>query len=272
MSASESDTPELRKPTLWECFATAVHFLTRVTISKRLAACVDVDHAMALNRAVVFFPFVGGLIGIFTGGVLVGLCSLGVPGLLAALLAIGVEAYFTGAFHEDAFADVCDALGGGWTREQVLEIMKDSRLGTYGTIGLVVGVGARAVAMASIASSDLFCAFATIVAAAMIGRLAIVLFMVTTEPIASRHSQARDVSGTQSGQRVLIAILLASPFGVAWAVALQWVAAFSLLACLIVLSWFRRLVLRRINGTTGDTLGASGFLTQLVVLTGATIT
>lgn len=266
-----TEVEALDKPTLWECFATAVHFLTRVTISNRLATSETVDHAMALNRSVVFFPLVGGLIGLLTASVLVAFIIAEVPVLLAAFLALGVEAYVTGAFHEDAFADTCDAFGGGWTRQQVLEIMKDSRLGTYGTIALVIGVASRAIAMGSLADEDVLWACASIIAAAMISRFAIIALMATTAPIASRQSQARDVSGKQPVVRIILALVLGCPFAVVWAIQFPWVAGTSAVACILVIAWYRRMVMRRLGGTTGDTLGACGFLTQLVVLTGATM-
>lgn len=270
MNDSESASHETVSPTVWECFATAVHFLTRLTISKRLAASADFNHARALNRSVVFFPLVGGLIGLATASFLSFLLLLGLPPLLAAFLALGAEAYVTGAFHEDAFADTCDALGGGWTRERVLEIMKDSRLGTYGTMGLVIGVASRAIAMSAIAAGSILWTIGAMVAAAMISRLVIVLLMATTAPIAGRDSQARDVSGTQSLGRVFLAVLIALPLGLPWMLCFPWTAAGSLCVCAFVLYEYRRVLLRRLGGTTGDTLGASGFIAQIIVLAGAT--
>lgn len=260
-------TEALPPPTLWECFATAVHFLTRITFSK-IATRTDLDHATALNRSVVFFPFVGGCIGALTGIALLGSLYLGLPPLLASFAAIGIEAWVTGAFHEDAFADTCDALGGGWTREQVLEIMKDSRLGTYGTIAIVIGVVSRGVAIGSIAEASVPLAVASIVAAASIGRIAIVLLMTTTAPIADRQSQAKDVSGSQSIGRAVVAVCIAGPFWIAWLVLVPLVAACSLLCAAILFVWYRRMIVRRVGGTTGDLLGASGFLTQLLIIVG----
>ncbi|MEM8736528.1 MAG: adenosylcobinamide-GDP ribazoletransferase, partial [Planctomycetota bacterium] len=177
-----------------------------------------------------------------------------------------------GAFHEDAFADTCDALGGGWTRERILEIMKDSRLGTYGTMGLFIGVASRAIAMSAITTrGDTLWTLAAIVAAAMISRLVIVLFMATTSPVAGRDSQARDVSGTQSWDRVRLAALIALPLALPWLLFAPVIAGYSLLACAAILVEYRRLVLQRIGGTTGDILGASGFIAQVVVLTGASV-
>ena len=271
MKQIDAEPNRMESPTVWECFATAVHFLTRITVSRSLAIRKDFNHAWALNRAVVFFPLLGGLIGVVTASVMIGFMKLGVSPLLAAFLALGTEAFITGAFHEDAFADTCDALGGGWTRERVLEIMKDSCLGTYGTIALVLGVSIRALAMEATTINGITWAFTSIVAAAMFARLVIVIFMATTLPIPSRHSQARDVSGKQPVTRVLVSMLLALPFGIVWCFQAPLTAAVSILICILVIFWYRQMILRVIGGTTGDTLGAIGYLSQLVVLIGASV-
>lgn len=268
MNLADHDSDSKREPSLWESFATAVHFLTRITISK-IALDDGLDHARALNRSVVFFPVVGGLIGLGTGSLLCGLAWLGFPALLAAMIAIGIEAYLTGAFHEDAFADTCDALGGGWTREQVLKIMKDSRLGTYGTMGLLIGVSIRWMAVGTMVQEDWKWTLAAVVAAAALGRFAIVTMMTTTAPISDRDSQAKDVSGNQSAWRLLVAGLLMTPFCGYWFAMRPWYAAGALVAAGVVLLWYRHKILKRLGGTTGDLLGASGFLIQLVVLIGA---
>ncbi|QDT62110.1 Cobalamin synthase [Stieleria bergensis] len=268
MSRSDQDTDLKRPPSLWESFATAVHFLTRITVSK-IAMDDSLDHARALNRSVVFFPLVGGVIGLATAALVCGLAWLGFPALLAALMAIGIEAYLTGAFHEDAFADTCDALGGGWTREDVLKIMKDSRLGTYGTMGLLIGVSIRWMAIGTMVQEDWQWTLAAVVAAAALGRFAIVTLMSTTAPIGDRDSQAKDVSGNQSGGRLLVAGLLMTPFCAPWFVLRPWHAVGAIVAAGIVLLWYRHKILKRLGGTTGDLLGASGFLIQLVILIGA---
>jgi adenosylcobinamide-GDP ribazoletransferase len=114
----------------WNVFLTAVQFLTRLK--------VDIPHYQPryLEASSKYFPLVGMMVAVFGG-----LAFLVVQryfstelGILAYML---TTIWVTGAFHEDGFADVCDAFGGGWTKEKILIIMKDSRLGTYGVIGLI---------------------------------------------------------------------------------------------------------------------------------------
>ena len=107
--------------------AAALQFLTRVPIRT--------DGAVPHHRAVPWFPIAGALIGAAVGGVAAGMNEL-VATPVAATLAVITGLLITGAFHEDGLADVADAFGGGWTVERRLEILKDSRHGTYGVAAL----------------------------------------------------------------------------------------------------------------------------------------
>ena len=89
-----------------------------------------------LNRSSRYFPLVGLIIGL-AGALTYFVFSFDLPANIAVLLSMVVTVLLTGGFHEDGWADVCDAFGGGWDKPQILSIMKDSRIGTYGTLGLV---------------------------------------------------------------------------------------------------------------------------------------
>ena len=95
-----------------------------------------------------YYPLAGALIGAFAGGVF-WLAHLVFPVSLAVLLSTAASLLATGALHEDGFADACDGLGGGATRERALEIMRDSRLGTYGAAGLGLMLAAKVLALAA---------------------------------------------------------------------------------------------------------------------------
>ena len=114
-------------------FKTAVAFLTRLPMPHP-------QGPMPPNfvRAHRMFPVVGALIGAAVGLICLALRYLGVPDLAAAALALGASAILTGALHEDGLADVADGFGGGRDRAAKLEIMRDSRLGTYGAVVLMV--------------------------------------------------------------------------------------------------------------------------------------
>lgn len=115
----------------FDIFLTAIMFFTRIP-------CPNwVDHSKELlNKSTRYFALVGIIVGVFGGGIYMGASYLFGQNL-AILLSIMGTIWITGAFHEDGFADMLDGFGGGWTKEKILTIMKDSRLGTYGTVGLI---------------------------------------------------------------------------------------------------------------------------------------
>src|ERR1700676_4364078 len=124
---------------------TAVTFLTRLPIPHPESAPLA-DFA----RAQRVFPLVGAAIGAAIGLVCLGMRVIGVPDLAAAALALGAGAMLTGALHEDGLADVADGFGGGRDAATKLEIMRDSRLGTYGALILLVSFVAKAAALAAL--------------------------------------------------------------------------------------------------------------------------
>jgi adenosylcobinamide-GDP ribazoletransferase len=114
-----------------DIFLTAVMFFTRVPVPKRI------DHgAELLGKSARYFPWVGILVGTVAGASYLLIADI-FSHPIAVLASMIISIFLTGAFHEDGFADVCDGFGGGWTKEKILAIMKDSRLGTYGVIGLI---------------------------------------------------------------------------------------------------------------------------------------
>lgn len=255
-------------PTQFDCLGTAVQFLTRVSMVGMTQMTTE-QYAVALRGGVQYFPLVGGCIGAWAAFVFWG-SSFGLSLWIAALLALGSEALLTGAFHEDAFADTFDALGGGWTREGILEIMKDSRLGTYGTLALVIGVGIRAACfVALIQGHNWMWACTSIIAAASLGRLAIVAIMVTTSPINDRRSQARDVSGMQTARTFLTASIISVPTWIFWLWLGSLQAFLTLALTVLILYAYRRYILWRVGGTTGDLLGCTAYIAQLAILIGS---
>src|ERR1700688_485188 len=118
-------------------FLAAMQFLTRLPVPH-----LDGFQATWLSESARFFPLVGALVGL--GGVGVWwLCSMCFPPAVAVGLMMSASLVLTGAFHEDGFADVCDGFGGGRTRDAVLSIMKDSRIGAYGAIGIAMMLGLK---------------------------------------------------------------------------------------------------------------------------------
>lgn len=124
-------------------FLLAVQLLTRWPVCSQ-----DLFTEGRLTAATRYYPLVGAMIGAFSGAVF-WLAHLVFPATLAIVLATAASLLATGAFHEDGFADACDGLGGGSTRKRTLEIMRDSRLGTYGAAGLGLMLAAKVLALAA---------------------------------------------------------------------------------------------------------------------------
>jgi adenosylcobinamide-GDP ribazoletransferase len=247
----------------------AVQFLTRLPVPGTAGLTAD-QVAVGLVRAVGWFPLVGALVGSITAGVAIAANSLW-PAVIAVVIALAVEARLTGAFHEDAVADFCDAFGGGLTADDTRRIMKDSRIGSYGAMGLMLAVGLRAALTVTIVERMApAVAAATIVAAATFGRTSIVALMTMVAPAPGGGGLAKDVSSAVGMGTLLFALATALPGLATFAM----VAPLALLAALgaagAFLFWFRALLLRRIGGSTGDCLGFAAYAGQLILLLAAT--
>ncbi|MDX2128281.1 MAG: adenosylcobinamide-GDP ribazoletransferase [Chloroherpetonaceae bacterium] len=117
---------------LWQEWLSALMFYTRLPVSGLVHHTPE-----RLQRSRKFFPWVGVLVGFLVSLFLIG-ALIFLPVMPAVVLSIAASLLITGAFHEDGFADVCDGFGGGWRKDRILEIMKDSRIGVFGTAGLFV--------------------------------------------------------------------------------------------------------------------------------------
>jgi adenosylcobinamide-GDP ribazoletransferase len=263
----EPATSAEERASVWAAFATAVQFLTRIPLPTG-------DHApsASLRRSPAYFPLVGALIGLFTAA-FIGATSFLWPAWLAVILALAIEARLTGALHEDAVADFCDAFGGGWTLDDVLTILKDSRIGTYGVLGLALAVALRAGATFEVirltGRENWLAWVSAVVASASIGRWMLVAMMLWVPPIARRESLSRDVASQLTWRDLLLATVWTLPAAAifAWQFPLQ--AVFAAVLLVIATTWFTRLVVRRIGGMTGDCLGAIGYFSQVLVLLAA---
>ena len=219
-----------------------------------------------LARAQWSLPLVGGLIGAFAGLLLWGGVALGLPALAAAFVALGGTALLTGALHEDGLADCADAFGGGQDKSQKLEILRDSRIGTYGAVALVAALGLRAVLFAALAGQGGW-AVAWLAAAAAVSRGLIPVAMRLSQPV------RRDGLGTMAGVPSLPVAATAAFLSVAAALAAAWIwpglialAAAGMGAAAV--HWIAR---RQIGGYTGDVLGASQQISELGFLAGLTV-
>jgi len=263
VSPQGEDAPRRREGWLFiRHYLLALQFFTRVPVTGRLATWVGFSPAM-LRASAAHFPGVGWLVGGLTAGLLFGLLQL-LPAVaaapwVAAMASTVFGVLLTGAFHEDGLADLADGLGGSMDRERALDIMKDSRIGTYGAIALVLALLSKVALLALLAQVDPFLAAAALFAGHVTSRL-LPLFVIRTlphvgdtptsksKPLAERIGNAGVAIGV-----VWWAVAMAL---VAWALpAAPWPQA--ILGALVGLAWMWRLLRRRLQGFTGDGLGAT---------------
>ncbi|MCA8867740.1 MAG: adenosylcobinamide-GDP ribazoletransferase [Rhodobacteraceae bacterium] len=222
---------------------------------------VSVDPELAVTRAATAtwaYPLVGAVLGGLAGLVGSILLELNLPSGMAAALALGVLVLLSGAMHEDGLADCADGLGGGHDRERRLEIMKDSRIGAFGAVALVIVLLARWAGLGSLAPVGLFWPMLAIGA---VSRLPMILAMYGMQP--ARADGLSAGVGTPPPGSVLAAL------GIGLAIAVLTLGGVGflvlLIACLAPLPLFW-LAQERIGGQTGDILGGSQQLAEIAAL------
>ena len=214
-----------------------------------------------LPRAAKYFPLVGLLLGAVLAAVLLGASALW-SGLVPALLAVTAGVLLTGAFHEDGLADSADSLG-GQTPERRLAIMKDSRIGSYGTLALIASFALR---VAALAAMPPWTAAVALVAAHAGGRCAGVLLINTVPYVAERIGKIVQSDDPLRRHEVLLTCAFALA-GFAPLAVLAWPAAVTAaLAGIVVSLLAARLAIRLLGGYTGDVAGAIEQLFEVAVL------
>ena len=233
----------------FELFFTALGFFTRLPVPAWVPWSAE-----RLNHAARYFPLVGWIVGGIGAASYLAFVQI-LPATLAVLLSIAVTIRATGAFHEDGWADACDGLGGGWDRLQVLTIMKDSRIGSYGTIGLVLMLLAKAAALVELgAGGDMKVASALLVAHPL-SRLASTSLIHMMEYVRDDESAK---SKPLARRLSTVELAIATGFGAApLALLAPLEAVAALLATVTVTAWAARVFMRRLGGYTGDCLGAA---------------
>jgi adenosylcobinamide-GDP ribazoletransferase len=210
-------------------------------------------------RAHRMFPVVGAMIGAAVGLLCLGLRHAGVPDLAAAALALGGSALLTGALHEDGLADVADGFGGGRDAAAKLEIMRDSRLGTYGAVILLVSFAAKISALAALPDS----AVVQSLAAAHALSRGVLPWMSISMPYARKDGLAAK-AGQPDGTTAAIAAGLG--LGVALlslSIANGLLAAIAAAASAAGMAWLAQ---RQIGGQTGDVLGGAEQVAETAIL------
>jgi adenosylcobinamide-GDP ribazoletransferase len=240
-------------------FLIAIQFLTRLPVPADLKVSEE-----TLGKAAKFFPLVGVMVG--AGASLTfWLLQYALPHSAAVLGAIIFTAFITNGFHEDGLADAFDGFGGGWTKEQALEIMRDSRLGTYGALALVFLILGKYSFLSSIASdaSGAFRAPGQVWRWLIVAHTAsrwTVLPLCAWLPYARAEGQGKLVAKQIGGVEILVGsvTLFATVLLLSWQAAL---AAVLITGLTTLLSGFYYRA--RLSGVTGDCLGATNQITEV---------
>ncbi len=229
----------------------ALQFLTRVPIRLKKEP--------SLNATVAWFPLAGAIIGAAVGGTAAGLWHV-VPPLVAGAVGVTVGLLITGAFHEDGLGDIADAFGGGWTVERRLEILKDSRHGTYGVAAICASIVLRVVALGSLPGP--WAMFTGAVAAHTMGRVAAV-GMAGTMKLATHSGLGADYGRGTTRLRAAVSVVGGTALT---AVAVGWWALPLAGAALIAVLATGTLARRKIGGISGDVLGATEQVAEILCL------
>jgi adenosylcobinamide-GDP ribazoletransferase len=237
----------------WHYFLTAVMFFTRIPI--KFATFDNAD----LNKATRYFPLIGILVGC-VGALVFWLSNKLLPIEVSLLLSMSSTILLTGAFHEDGLADTVDALGGGWSREQVLTIMVDSRIGSYGAIGLVMVLLTK---YQTLSYQSVALIPVTLIAGHALSRLCAVLVMATQS-----YVKAEGKSKPLATKLSITELMVATFFGLLPMAFLELKFLVALLPVAMVWIWFSSKIKTRIGGYTGDCLGAMQQLTEIAFYVG----
>ncbi len=235
-------------------FLVAVQFMTRFPVSRGVQYSPD-----ALAKSAGFFPVVGLLVGV-GGAVLNFALSSHVSRDVVVVLILIYLVTITGGLHEDALGDAADGFGGGWEKDRILAIMRDSRIGSFGAIAITLGLLARFVFLTNLAPAK-FSGF--FIAGQVLGRwtalpLAFFLPSARSSEAGQGKSIARKITMLSLGAGTIVTVAIV-------AAALRTAAVWTSLTAITIAVITGLYYSRKIGGITGDCLGATNQLTEIAI-------
>ena len=268
MSSEPSDENSSKPPnpaaSPVQCVLSSVQFLSRLPIPDSLA---NHDKPDFENNS-WSFPLAGIVICLPALAIMITAFLLGLNAEIIAVLTIATQALATGALHEDGLADIADGFGGGATRERKLEIMKDSNVGAFGAVALVLSFLMRFVLLTSLLDFSIFIAIAGFIAAQTVTRAVQVWFWQSLP--AAREDGLSSAFGTPSQQSAQTALLIGGSSFLLPLIAGTSIysLAISIALIILLLVGFRKLCIDQIGGQTGDAIGAVQVLAEIAFLIG----
>jgi adenosylcobinamide-GDP ribazoletransferase len=242
-----------------EYFFGAIRFFTRLPVPTWVG-----HSSVGLERSTRYFPAVGLIVGAIAALVLV-LTSFVWPKTLAVLASMAITQYLTGAFHEDGWSDMVDGFGGGWGKARILEIMKDSRIGSFGAVALIVLLLAKFFALVEI---DLAALPLALIAGHAVSRLCATAVLHRLDYVRDAGKAKALATGIGRGAlafatlTALVPLLFLAPrLGLA-------APLLGVLGAALATLWLARLFKRQIGGYTGDCLGATQQLAEVAFYAG----
>ena len=239
-----------------EYFFGAVRFFTRLPVPAWVGHSSE-----ALERSSRYFPAVGLIVG-GLAAIVFAATSLVWPKTLAVLASMAATLYATGAFHEDGWGDMVDGFGGGWGKERILAIMKDSRIGSYGAVALIMVLLTKFCALVEI---DLLMIPVTLLAGHGFSRLCAALLMSQLDYVRDEQGKSKPLA-TRIGRGELIFAAVTGILPLLLLAPRQSIPAVVL--ALIATLWLGRMFKKQIGGYTGDCLGATQQLSEVAFYCG----
>lgn len=238
-------------------FYLALSFFTRLPVPKTMQYS-----EVLLNKANRYFSLVGLVIGGILALIYTALISF-LPINISILLTMVISLLLTGAFHEDGLADMADGMGGGFTKDKKLEIMKDSRIGTYGSVTLVMAFLLKYTLLAELAVYDSNAFFLAIVLSEALSR-SIAGSLISSIPYVTDNETSKSKPLAQAQSPLELFILIT--FGTLPLLYFSFEIGVSILLVLIVFRWlFKLWLVDKIGGFTGDCLGGGQQISQLLI-------
>jgi len=237
----------------WVLFWTAMMFLTRIPVPK-----IEYSNEI-LTNSTRYFPVVGVLLGFINYFIYLASVQF-FPKEIAILLSMSFSFLLTGGFHEDGLADSCDAFGGGYTKEKILEIMKDSRIGSFGTLGLFSVLFLKFYSLLKIPEIYLFACFILGQGLSRIFPIWIMKFLPYVQLEGKSKPIAETPSNLNFGITNVFGLIIFLPF--LYLSKAYILVFFSLVLFLPIVIFFLN---KKIQGYTGDTLGAAQQLSEILI-------